>query len=55
MEFEIDNEDKYKGGLELSIAMKLHTIKEMKDLGNTVTEFLKQLTENVVISVSYYL
>ena len=26
MEFEIDNEDKYKGGLELSIAMKLHTI-----------------------------
>ena len=27
MEFEIDNEDKYKGGLELSIAMKLHTIK----------------------------
>ena len=35
-----------------SMRVKLHSIKEMKDLGNTVTEFLKQLTENVVITVS---
>ena len=35
-----------------SMRVKLHSIKEMKDLGNSVTEFLKQFTENVVISVS---
>lgn len=35
-----------------SMRVKLHSIKDIKDLGNTVTEFLEQLTESVVISVS---
>ncbi len=35
-----------------SMRVKLHSIKDMKDLGNTVTEFLEQLTESVVISLS---